>query len=340
MAENKDKDQVQTTEVGSASVTQAQTATPAQINPVNEKIKGPELSFAGVNSQYQPKMEFNQESKKIEYKTPQPFQSLKLDATPAENSEEDIESYAVPEKSYRELAEETINIRREGQAKQDKATDKRLRARKWVSAINDVIGGIGNMIAVGRGAKNIERHNAMADYNKAYTEEMAAREKRRMEDNLTRAEGVANDFKEARELQALAASRAAAEAAAKSKHDRDKELWGIRFQGQKDVEDVRGQNRIEVEEKRNEGKVNAASKKAQGQVSAARAKSGVDKETKAMEERGKNARAEYQAKSKVLNNPKSKTVGDVTTGIGDSYVKEYLGEKPNNETTKPPRLFK
>lgn len=266
--------------------------------------------------------------------TPATIKEVK-EATPAENSEEDIESYVVPEKSYRELAEETINIRREGQAKQDKATDKRLRARKWVSAINDVIGGIGNMIAVGRGAKNIERNNAMADYNKAYTEEMAAREKRRMEDNLTRAEGVAKDFKEARELQALAASRAAAEAAAKSKHDRDKELWGIRFQGQKDVEDVRGQNRIEVEEKRNEGKVNAASKKAQGQVSAARAKSGVDKETEAMKEKGRNRRTEFQAKSKVLNNPKSKTVGDVSGGIGDDYVENYLNpEKTQNKGTK------
>lgn len=340
MAENKDKDQVQTTEVGSASVSQAQTVTPAQINPVNEKIKGPELSFGGVNSQYQPKMEYNQGSKEIEYKTPQPLQSLKLDATPAENSEEDIESYVVPEKSYSDLAEETINIRREGQAKQDKATDKRLRARKWVSAINDVIGGIGNMIAVGRGAKNIERHNAMADYNKAYTEEMAAREKRRMEDNLTRAEGVANDFKAAKELQALAASRAAAEAAAKRKHERDKELWDIRIQGQKDVEEMQGQNRINVEETRNEGKTAVAKTNAQSKVSAANSKTKVDKETKAMEERGKNARTEFQAKSKILNNPKSKTVGDVSGGIGDSYVKEYLGEEPNNETTNPPRLLK
>lgn len=254
------------------------------------------------------------------------------------------------QKTWRQLADETIEERRKGQQEKDEAADKRMKWRKALSTISDVTGGIANLIAVGKGAKNIERNDALDAYNKEYKEMIAARNARREEDNLTRAEGVAKDFKEAKDLQALAASRAADEAAAKRKHDRDKELWEIRFQGQKDVEDVRGQNRIDVEEKRNEGKVNVAKENAKGKVSAVYSKTKVDKETEAMKERGRNRRTELNAWSKVKTSPRSTTVGDVSRGIGDDYVEEYLednksannssnaGGNSGNDSNSKPRI--
>lgn len=127
------------------------------------------------------------------------------------------EELGVP-KTYSELAEMTIKAENDGH--DEAKEDKRMKAYRAVSAVSDLLGGLGNMIAVNNGAVPVSQENTMMDdYHRKYKEILDERKARNERHRKMRTAGIEADFRAAKEAQAMAAKNEANEKLVRLKNE-------------------------------------------------------------------------------------------------------------------------
>lgn len=118
---------------------------------------------------------------------------------PDVNTGAGVNAYGDRAGSYSELARRTVEARRVGNKDVEEAEAKRLKRKRTLGMISNVIGGIGNMIAANAGAVPVKQNTAILDETKQeYANMLDAKRKRAQEDMDLLYSARAADLKQAK----------------------------------------------------------------------------------------------------------------------------------------------
>lgn len=137
---------------------------------------------------------------------------------PDVNTGAGVNAYGDRAGSYSELARRTVEARRVGNKDAEEAEAKRLKRKRTLGVISNVIGGIGNMIAANAGAVPVKQNSTILDETKQeYANILDAKRKRAQEDMDLLYSARAADLKQAKAERA--AERAAEREIAKMERE-------------------------------------------------------------------------------------------------------------------------
>lgn len=164
---------------------------------------------------------------------------------------------------YEQIATDAYEAAKAGDAKEDK----RMKARRTVSAITSLLGGLGNLIAANKGSLPVSQEgNALDRYQKAYKDLLERRAKRNAVYEAEIYRSRKEDLKDARE----ARKQEERENQAEAKHARTMKEMAVEHQYKMALEAYRQTGKEEYLDKANKAKEKLEKMKEAGRNSRAR----------------------------------------------------------------------